>query len=158
MRRMILITGKKTKKKTTMAYRAKPTTGDARSWAQFIVILYRFPPSLHRIAAGAYKAKAIAADPRLANLPHAAGKYLARRMPLALGVPFHDHCRSIAPMATGEGPFVSAPIMPTCMHCEGDVMAYDADSLVELLRDARARQKQAAAIRPPYELIIPSSR
>jgi hypothetical protein len=34
-------------------------------------------------------------------------------------------------------------------------MAYDADSLVELQRDARARQKQAAAIRPAYELIIP---
>jgi hypothetical protein len=45
--------------------------------------------------------------------------------------------------------------MPTCMHCKGDVMAYDADSLVELQRDARARQKQAAAIRPAYELIIP---
>jgi hypothetical protein len=28
-------------------------------------------------------------------------------MLLALGVPFHDHCRSIAPMATGEGPFVA---------------------------------------------------
>ena len=34
-------------------------------------------------------------------------------------------------------------------------MAYDADLLVELQRDARARQKQAAAIRPAYELIIP---
>ena len=34
-------------------------------------------------------------------------------------------------------------------------MAYDADLLVELQRDARARQKQAAAIRPGYELIIP---
>ena len=28
-------------------------------------------------------------------------------MILALGVPFHDHCRFIAPMATGEGPFVA---------------------------------------------------
>jgi hypothetical protein len=50
---------------------------------------------------------------------------------------------------------LSALIMPACMHCKGDVMAYDADSLVELLRDARARQKQAAAIRPAHELIIP---
>ena len=45
--------------------------------------------------------------------------------------------------------------MPMCMHCKGDVMAYDADSLVELLRDARARQKHAAAARPAFELIVP---
>ncbi len=31
----------------------------------------------------------------------------ARRMLVALGVPFHDHCRSIASIATGEGPFVA---------------------------------------------------
>ena len=28
-------------------------------------------------------------------------------MLLALGVPFHDRCHSIAPIATGEGPFVA---------------------------------------------------
>jgi hypothetical protein len=26
---------------------------------------------------------------------------------LALGVPFHDHCLFIAPIATGEGPVVA---------------------------------------------------
>jgi hypothetical protein len=40
------------------------------------------------------------------------------------------------------------------LHCKGDAMAYDADSLIQLQREMRLRQKHPAVMRPAYEQIM----
>ena len=67
-----------------------------------------------------------------------------------------DERRFIAQIEARWRPF-AAIIGAKCMglHCKGDAMAYDADSLIQLQREARLRQQHAAAMRPAYEQIIP---
>jgi hypothetical protein len=73
-------------------------------------------------------------------------------MLLAFGVPFHDHCRFIAPIATGWRPF-GATIGPEhlSVHLKGDAMDYDSVSLIELQQEARLRRRRHAE----YQQIVP---
>jgi hypothetical protein len=61
----------------------------------------------------------------------------------AHGVPFHDHCRFIAPIATGWCPF-GATIGPEHprVYLTGDAMDYDSDSLIKLQQEARRRRQR----------------
>jgi hypothetical protein len=70
----------------------------------------------------------------------------------ALGVPFHDHCRFIAPIATGWCPF-GATIGPEhpSVYLTGDAMDYDSDSLIKLQQQARLRRQRHAE----YQQIVP---
>jgi hypothetical protein len=74
----------------------------------------------------------------------------------ALGVPCTDECRFIAQIATAWRLFTAAiGAENKHLHCEGDAMAYHADSLIQLQREMRLRQKHGAAMRPSSEQIIP---
>jgi hypothetical protein len=70
----------------------------------------------------------------------------------ALGVPFHDHRRFIAPIAAGWRPF-GATIGPEnpSVYLTGDAMDYDSDSLIKLQREARLRRQRHAE----YQQIVP---
>jgi hypothetical protein len=71
----------------------------------------------------------------------------------ALGVPCADECRFIAQIATGWRLFTAGiGVEHMHLHCKGDAMAYDPDSLIQ--REMRLRQKHPAAMRPAYEQIM----
>jgi hypothetical protein len=67
---------------------------------------------------------------------------------MSLGVPRVDERRVSAPIATGWCPLAATiGAEHTSLHCKGDVMAYDADSLIQLQREARLQQQRYAATR-----------
>jgi hypothetical protein len=71
------------------------------------------------------------------------------------GVPRVDEHRVIAQIATGWCPFAATiGAEHTSLHCKGDVMAYDADSLIQVLNDAHLRQRRHAT-RAAHQQIIP---